>query len=64
MNSKHQEMELVFVIDVVSTHDIRMIEPSDSLGFTIKARQRSGVFGLGDGQHFQGHAPPHHDVFA
>jgi hypothetical protein len=61
---EHDEVELVIVIDIMSTNDIGMIEASDGSSFTIEASQGCGVFSLLNRENFECDLAAHLDVFA
>ena len=60
----HQEVHLVFVVDVVGADDVGMIEGGDGAGFEVEALHRSRFARLRQGQHLERHAAAHAHVLA
>ncbi len=57
-------MQLLVLVDVVGADDVGMIEGGDGAGFAVEAFQSGGIFGLGGGQHLDGHPAAHQLVLA
>ena len=59
-----QEVQVLVLIDVVSTDDVRMIERCSRPGFAIEALKRGRILCFGGGQHLHCYSAAHEFMFA